>query len=86
MTVLPPLALGGLAVVLLLSKLFDYIFRKAYAVMFHFILGVVIASTVLIIPWDYNYLSFGALICLFTCALGFFLGTWMSGLEKKYKS
>lgn len=85
MMVLIPLALGGIACVLLLAKLMDYIFSKAYAGLFHFILGVVFASTVMIIPRNFNYLSGGTIICVIMCAAGTALGYWMSMLEKKYK-
>jgi putative membrane protein len=84
-SVIVPLGIGGLLIVLALSKLFDFIFEKAYAGMFHFILGVVFASTVMIIPMDYNYLSAGTLVCVVTCAAGVLLGLWMSKLEEKYK-
>ncbi|TCL57511.1 putative membrane protein [Kineothrix alysoides] len=85
MGVLIPLAIGGMACVLLLAKLMDYIFSKAYAGLFHFILGIVFASTVMIIPRDFNYLSAGTIICVIMCAAGAALGYWMSMLEKRYK-
>lgn len=85
LNILLPVVIGALLIVLLLSKLFDYIFKKAYAVMFHIILGIVLASTVLIIPWNFNYLSIGTLWCAIACVLGIILGAWMSNLEKKYK-
>ena len=84
-SVIIPLIIGAVLTILLLSKLFDYIFRKAYSAMFHTILGIVIASTVMIIPRDYNYLSFGFIGCLAACIFGLLLGLWMSNLEKKYK-
>lgn len=83
--VIIPLAVGGLLIVLTLSKLFDYIFTKAYAGMHHIILGVVFASTVMIIPTDFNYLSLGTLVCAAACIAGIALGLWMSSLEEKYK-
>jgi putative membrane protein len=85
LAVIIPIAIGGLLIVLLLSKLFDYIFAKAYAGMYHFILGVVFASTVMIVPGNFNYLSLGTLVCVATCALGVALGLWMSRLEERYK-
>ena len=83
--VLAPLGIGLLACMLLFSKLVDLLFKKAYAGLFHAILGVVIASTLMIVPLDYNYLSLGTLVCIVACAAGTALGWWMSGLEKKYK-
>ena len=84
-SVLAPVAIGGLACVLAFSKLVDLLFKKAYAGLFHVILGVVLASTLMIVPREYNYLSLGTLVCLVTCAAGAALGRWMSGLEEKYK-
>lgn len=85
-TVIIPIGLGGIACVLLLSKLMDYIFTRAYAGLFHFILGVVFASTFMIIPRDFNYLSSKTIICVLMCIAGAALGYWMSILEKKYKT
>jgi putative membrane protein len=53
--VILPIAIGGVACVLLLSKLVNWLLHKVYSGMFHFILGVVIASTVMIIPMPLNY-------------------------------
>jgi putative membrane protein len=79
-----PLAAGGLLCLLAFSKLMDYLFQKIYAGLFHFILGVVFASTLLIVPVDYNYLQPAALICVATLAAGTALAFWMSRLEDKY--
>ncbi|MHC5250325.1 DUF368 domain-containing protein [Enterococcus sp. LJL90] len=84
--VIIPLAIGGLVCVLGLSKVMDYIFSKAYAKLFHFILGVVFASTVMIIPTNYSGMGImGYLACFALCVAGAALGWWMSSLEEKYK-
>lgn len=83
--VLIPLLLGLVICMLALSKLVDMLFNRAYTGLFHVILGVVMASTIMIVPLDFNYLSIGTLVCLATCVLGAGLGYWMSGLENKYK-
>jgi putative membrane protein len=80
-----PLFLGAFVCVILLSKLINYIFSKAYASLFHGILGVVFASTLAIIPFEFNYLSLGGLICLGSCLGGAALAYGMSRLEEKYK-
>jgi putative membrane protein len=83
--VLAPIAIGIAACLIAFSKLMDMLFAKAYAGLFHFILGVVAASTVMIVPLRYNYLQTGAFICVITLLLGRALGFWMSRLEDKYK-
>lgn len=83
--VIIPIGIGAVLIVLGLSKLMDYIFNKAYAGLFHFILGIVFASTLMIIPTNFNYLSLGTIVCVITCVLGAALGGWMSMLDEKYK-
>ncbi len=83
--VIVPIAMGAILAVLLFSRLVDFIFKKAYAGLFHGILGVVLASTVMIIPRDYNYFGFGTLACFILCLAGVALGYWMCALEEKHK-
>ncbi|MDT2834928.1 DUF368 domain-containing protein [Vagococcus carniphilus] len=84
--VIIPIAIGGLVTVLALSKVMDYIFSIAYSKLFHFILGVVFASTIMIIPKDYtgfSLMEYG--LCFLMLIGGTLLGSWMSRLEEKYK-
>ncbi len=75
--VIIPLMLGGIACVLLLARLISWLFKKFYAVMYHLILGIVIGSTIAIIP---SGLSGWALA---VSALLFFAGAVISyGLAK----
>ena len=86
LSVIIPIGIGGIVTVLTLSKLIDYIFSKAYPQLFHFIMGVVFASTIMIIPTNYTGfgpLSYGA--CVLMLVLGIALGAWMSRLEERYK-
>ncbi|GMO15260.1 MAG: DUF368 domain-containing protein [Treponemataceae bacterium] len=83
-SVLVPIMLGLAVCLFSLARIVDIIFEKAYTGLFHVILGIVLASTVMIIPLDYNYLSYGAFVCIGACALGIALGFWMSKLEEKY--
>lgn len=55
--VIVPLALGGILCVLLLARLIAWLFKQYYAFMYHLILGIVVGSTLVIIPgglagWD----------------------------------
>ncbi len=49
--VLIPGGIGALATVLLFAKAVDTLFKKHYSVSFHAIVGVVIAATIMIIPF-----------------------------------
>lgn len=81
-----PIGIGGVLCVLGLSKIMDFIFSKAYSKLFHFILGVVFASTIMIIPTDYAGLGIAGLVaCPILFAAGAALGWWMSRLEEQYK-
>ncbi|MBP1039789.1 DUF368 domain-containing protein [Vagococcus sp. BWB3-3] len=85
--VIIPIAIGGLVCVLALSKVMDYIFSKAYAKLFHFILGIVFASTIMIIPTDYSSFTLPNYFASFAlCIAGAALGWWMSRLEEQYKN
>ena len=86
MRVILPIALGGLVTLALFSKLVHYIFKKAYPQLFHFIFGIVLASTVMIIPT--NYAGFDIvqyLACVVMLGFGTWLGAFMAKLEDTYK-
>ena len=85
LSVIIPIGIGGLITVLSLSKVMDWVFNRFYAPMFHFILGIVFASTIMIIPTNYSGLGLlGFLGCAVLCILGAALGWWMSRLEERY--
>jgi len=50
LAVIIPLTLGGALIVLVLAKLISLVFSKHYTFMYHLILGVVVGSTIAIIP------------------------------------
>ena len=86
LSVIIPIGIGGLLTVILLSKLVKRIFDSHYSQFFHFIVGIVAASTVLVIPTDYDGFGFFQyLLCALMLALGTGIGLWMSRLEDKYK-
>ena len=85
--VIIPVGIGGVLCVLGFAKLMKFIMKKAYANVFHFILGVVIASTAIIafMP-DYTGITSGIVIVSILLFLaGLALGLFMGWLEKKYK-
>lgn len=86
LSVVLPLALGGLLTIILFAKLIERLFQRYYSLFFHFIFGVVLASTVMIIPTSYP--NFGLLqygMCFIMLVAGSALGWWMSKLEETYK-
>ncbi len=50
--VLVPAGLGAVLTVILLAKLINYLMDNHYSVMFHAIVGIVIAATIVIIPFN----------------------------------
>ncbi|NLG23880.1 MAG: DUF368 domain-containing protein [Clostridiales bacterium] len=83
--VIVPLIVGAAAVVLLLSKLMKALFERAYAAINFFILGVVAASTIVIVPLRADYLSINLLWFALALAAGAALALWMERLGDKYK-
>ena len=84
-SILLPIMLGAAICLFSLSSLIDMLLRKIYAGLFHFVVGIVIASTFMIIPLNHNYFSYGTFICAIAMFAGIALGFWMSKLEDKYK-
>lgn len=87
-SIIIPVGIGAVATVLLFSRLMRNIMDRAYAIVFHFILGVVVASTAIIAPAAELYTGFTiwnyiAVFIIFV--LGLFLGLWMGRLEEQYK-
>lgn len=67
-SVLIPLGIGACLIVFTLSRAVNHFFAKHYALASHIILGIVVATTVMIVPTKFSGTS-GLLICL-ACAAG----------------
>jgi len=84
-----PIAVGAIATLLLFSKFMERMLHNHYSKLYHFILGIVSASTLLIvIPPVVSYADFSFLDGILSAvlfALGYLLGWWMGRLEEKYK-
>lgn len=89
-----PIAIGGILAILLFSKGMEHLLEIVHSRVYHFIIGIVAASTLLIlipnvkVEESISYL--GATPATFIFAIigsivGILLGLWMSGLEEKYK-
>lgn len=86
LAVIIPIAIGGLLTILILAKIIEKIFQTHYSKFFHFIVGVVLASTLMIIPTDYVGFTFiHYFLSLVMFLLGAAIGGWMSKLEESYK-
>lgn len=86
-SVIIPMMLGVVLILVLLSKLMNYLFEIAYAKLFHAVFGVVLASTIMIIPTDYSQISLvGIMVAVILFAGGTMLGWWMSRLEQVVKT
>lgn len=87
-SIIIPVGIGAVAVVLIFSKLMRKVMDVAYATVFHFIFGVVIASTAIIAPEPALYEGFQALnygLVVIVFLIGIALGYWMGQLEETYK-
>ena len=84
-TIIVGLGVGAAITVLALSKLINKIFQAAYTAFYHVILGVVLASTIMIVPRNADYTIRTIAVCVLCCLAGILLGLWMNRLEEKYK-
>ncbi len=85
MGVIVPWVLGMFGTAVLLARLVTYLFDKFYSFSFHAVLGIVLASTIVIIPLEYdNILQFLAGI-LFGAA-GFIIAYLSDKMDLKVKS
>ena len=89
-----PIGIGAGATLIIFSKLMDYALNNYHSRVYHFIIGIVLSSTLLILipnagnaeSIQYTGISLvGYVIIAFFFALGIWLGIWMSQLEDKYK-
>lgn len=89
-----PIAIGGATAMILFSKAMDYALEHHHSRVYHFILGLVTSSTLLIVipnPRSAESISYaGASLGTIASAAilfvaGILLGLWMTKLEEKYK-
>ena len=89
-----PIGIGAGATLIIFSKLMDYALNNYHSRVYHFIIGIILSSTLLILipnagnaeSIQYTGLSLvGYVIIAFFFVLGIWLGIWMSQLEDKYK-
>ena len=69
---------------LLLARLVSWFFRRHYAVAYHGILGIVLASTLVIVPTDYVG-WWEVVLSALCCAGGFWLASFLARLDQRVK-
>jgi len=80
--VIIPLVLGLAIIVLLLARGISWLFKKAYAIMYHVILGIVIGSTAAIIPGGVS--GWTIAVCALLFAIGAAGSYALAKLDEKY--
>lgn len=86
MSVLIPAGIGALATVILFAKAVDALFRHHHSIAFHAIVGVVIAATIMIIPFGSFMASiFSCLINLICVVVGIITALWLDKLNQKFE-
>lgn len=85
-SVLIPGGLGALATVLLFAKAVDSLFKHYYSVAFHAIVGIVIAATIMIIPFASFTASVGSCLVNIACiVVGIVAALQLDKFNQKYK-
>jgi len=82
MGVVIPWAIGMVATVLLIARLVTHLFKTHRGVMYHLVLGVAVASTVIIVPLEYAGVG-QVLLSLLCGAVGFVAAMLMARMEPK---
>lgn len=79
-----PLIAGVVLIIVLSARSINYLFRKRYAVAYHAILGIVLASTLIIVPLQFKNVTeiFISLACLL---VGFFAALFMDKLGQRIR-
>lgn len=78
--VLVPWLLGMLGIVLALARVVDHLFRMRYSLFYHAVIGIVLSSTVVIIPLHYQSAKELALSVLLA-AVGAVLAYWSGKID-----
>ena len=79
--VIIPLGIGGLICVFAFAKLVSMLFSKAHAFMYHFIIGVVIGSTLVILPSGVS--GWTIVVCAVCFVIGAAVSYLLSLLDEK---
>ena len=84
-SVLIPGGIGGLATVILFAKAVDSLFKHHYSVAFHAIVGIVIAATIMIIPFGSFTTSVASCVINIVCiVVGIVAALLLDKFNQKY--
>lgn len=84
-SVLIPGGIGALITVIVLSKAVNSLFENHYSVAFHGIVGIVIAATVMIIPFNSFVVSAASCITNICClGIGVIASIWLAKFNEKH--
>lgn len=85
MSVIIPWVIGMMGTALLLARLVTFLFDKFYSLSYHAVVGIVLASTVVIIPLQYNNILqlLAGLLC---GGAGFIIASLSEKMDLKVKS
>ncbi len=81
--VIIPILIGGVLCVLIFARLVSLLFKKHYAVMYHLILGIVVGSTIAIIPRGVKGVGVIA-VCALLFVVGAVISYLLAKLDEKY--
>ena len=85
MKVILPAALGAIVTVICLAKAIDKLFTKFYSYAFHAIIGIVIAATIMIIPFKSFAASAGSFFVNILCiAVGIIAALLLDKFNKRF--
>lgn len=80
--VIIPLAVGLVVCVFTLAKLVSFLFKVSYALMYHFILGIVVGSTLAIIPGGVT--GWTMVVCALLFVVGVMCSFALAKVDEKY--
>lgn len=80
--VVVPWLLGMGGVVLLLARLVNWLFKAHYALAYHAVVGIVLASTLIVVPLRYEDTR-ELLLCVVCAVIGAVLAHWSGKLQAK---
>lgn len=84
--ILLPAGIGALATVILFAKAVDALFTRRHSIAFHAIVGIVIAATIMIIPFESFTASLASCcINIFCLVVGVIVALWLDKFNQRFE-